>query len=185
MLGRRPKGLQNAGRTESLAKQHGLEGLWPRRNLGRGCCSPSRAPGSQHPPTGHDRTGPRAGLQGRAAGQGRAGLLRGDLLSWPLFPHKVMFLPPGEICRNRESWVCRVSARGRDALSRQALWGALWGQAGLGAAGPPGRGAGLGSWVEAVWPLCPGAQKVLSLKASPRGRGWASTQQGFYPKQPS
>ena len=168
--------------------------LWPRRNLGRGCCSPSRPPAPPQPRAANTHPQAMTGLdpgQGRPGrdrvGWGGAGLLPGGLLSRPPFPQKVMSLPPGEICRGRESWVERVSRGAEVPLAGRALWV----QAGLGAAGRGDGGPpGMGFWVGPmgggpVRPLCPGAPKVLSLNDSPRGRGRASTQQGFYLKQPS
>ena len=171
--------LQNARRTESLATQHGLEGLWPRRNLGRGCCSTPRPPAPSEPRAAD--THPQA-VTGRYPGQGRAaGLIRGDLLSWPLFPHKVVFLPPGVICRDSESWVCRVSA-GQRCPRQAGTVGCLLGPGRAGCSGPPRMGCwdglvGGGRLPPLLW--CPESPVPES---KPKEEGPGDQQAGLLPE---
>lgn len=159
---------QNAS-ARSFATQY-LPGGALARGIRGGGVAPPQAPSPSEPRAAD--THPRA-VTGRGPGQGRAaGLVRGDLLSRPLLPDKAVFLPNLQTAGTASPGFIEC-LRGRDALSRQALWGAPLGPGRGWVQGPPGWGAGLGSWVEALAPLpwCPESPVPESKPSKEEGPG--------------
>ena len=179
MLRRRPDDSRTLGARKASRRSTAWRGSGRGGIRGGGVAPPPRPPAPSEPRAAD--THPRA-VTGRGPGQGRAaGLVRGDLLSRPLLPDKAVFLPPGEICRDSESWVCRVSA-GQRCPQQAGTVGRPLGPGRAGCSGPPRMGCWVGlvgGGLLAPLPWCPESPVPES---KPKEEGPGGQQAGLLPE---